>query len=279
MNATLQEKKSYNRFLKAIQSMNYAINEQFYTNLLIPIFSKRVLRKIVDIMFITTKYADDLVCAAADFARILTKVMETNDNLKNFYNYCAFFEFAFTEFELNHRLQREKYLVDFNEIEPDAYLLMHHYGILMKNNNEGISDLAFNILLHEYFKHAIATLQAGLASNNWSSTRLHEANQIQEVVLKATNIEIQFASIPNAVYHWRKHTFDRVLAGYDVLPLTARQYIEEANGIINNDNHMQASFLTFKEPLDINKPGEYKFARVNKIKPIELVTYLPLKTL
>lgn len=176
---------------------------------------KKYYQRIEQIMTTAGSYEDEIIFAAADYARTMT----TADNLIEFYRFCAYFEFAFTEFEIiiktyktNRRNPRQYSGRQCKCASPKDCLMKHHFnGNPLTLTNDSfirlISNDAVEELRQKYKKYESIAFDIGLVPQNEQlrSENKPKINEIHNIVSMAKDKKIKFKNLPIAVYHWRKH--------------------------------------------------------------------------
>lgn len=274
-------RKEINRERKFIRALkNFDEHESFYSEIF-RINQRTYYRKIYEIMRRPQQYKTFFTTAAADFARQMTTIIkilfDLNDPLDNFYNFCAFFEFAFTEFIPDYVRQSDEFIDNEEARDPNDYFLYGHYR-LMDETNSAIHEDAYDQLETRYWDYFDEVTNAGLALSVQAAIREQVPNDLQNILNMSNMNNIKFGTLIIALYHWRKHCSDREIL-FGEIPLEARDYLQEANNTISTGIYMPTTYFEFRKVIDEECPNLIQIAIVRKERPIELVTYMPLKDL
>jgi hypothetical protein len=264
MEPSPEEKNAEDNFFQVI---NFEQHTEFYNRILIEEKSD-YYRRIRQIMTTADNFRDifidngtnDFASAAADFAREMTSNEPSGNNYIDFKNFCAYFEFAFTEFVRNH--------ADLEESHEDCGLFLQTQffnGPLINPDNHAISNEAFQNLLTAFNNYKKDVTQAELHLTNLFAALVQEAEEFDEVRAMARNYKLTFGSKPSAVYHWRKHRNINIFN-----PLSAFDYFREANEVVAEGYLEKNSVFVFKKTVDKKR---YRFVMVRNYRPFCLITF------
>jgi hypothetical protein len=201
--------------------------------------------------------------AAADFAQILTKVLESNNEENNYLNFCSFFEFAISVFRTKECNDDPPLPENTDHNEKKSKKLAQYFNLKSKDNC--ISEKALNLLLDDYLKYASEVEKSGLALRNWPiNSKPEDESTFEQIIESAKTKELRFSSIPHAVSQWRKHDSES----------KAEDYFREAISNVNVSNKTKFKNL-FKKTItnSVNK----EFYMVTYVRSGDLSYFIPSK--
>jgi len=213
------------------------------------------------VFFQEKKYSESFLKACVDFSRKMTDNLKTNNSSLNIQNFIAFFEFAiaeikifaFNELKCNQKEDLKK--SDMNK-EIESWLI---------SEDGSTKQEKLRKLFQKYWIYATEAMRAGLASRKSYSGISKDLNSLNDILEIAEKRELKFASIPTAVYHWRKYNFSRKE------PITAEEFKEELNEIVQEKNYIEKSEFEFKE-IESSKINIRVIIRKNR--PVEIISCL-----
>jgi hypothetical protein len=225
----------------------------------------------------TVNNTDALTFAAADFAREMTN-RNCVDDSTDFKNYCAYFEFVFTEFKFIHFVRFLR-CIDHNICIQ--YLLNNHYnGPLLNVENNALSANAFIGLSTKYDDFHKKVGNDGMVyTKREGLSAPEERYRVQTIRQLARDKRIKFRTKPLAVYHWRKHTIQDLYENHLTrIRITPRRYLRDANdavvvGEFNKnltDSTCEFKFISLR---DLDYLKHKKVVAVTANGPIALVSY------